>query len=587
MMSIKKAHRIKKKRRLAKVIYSSMKERIGLLNLRKENSIAEHPSTYQKTKQNCFLDTEEISKVVDITEKKLKQPNPNKLPFLHAQILERIYFNISEGKNIALNELAKITDYSSTSKILLDAIEALVKKGFLEGTFAQGFKIPNNCGSIYKKVINKFSTRQKKYSNRIVSFLSNPNSPSLLFEERKSISEFNRHGVIHKWYNYLEEFPFFLIEEKIKKYGINHKSLIVDPFCGSGTTLITANFFQSDAIGFDANPLMTFISKVKTTWDINLEEFRKITLRIASEFLNQIHNVDKIKSGFLINMSKRELNQWLSLTMQKEVGLLKDLIDCYSINKIRDLLYLCLAKSCFDGSYVALCPGTTFYPFREKEEFWDIFAAKVMQVYNDLKLIQKYNSYGETKLITDTCLNAGKYIKSQSIDFMITSPPYPNDLEYTRQTRLEMYLLDFVKNMDEVQQIKRKMVKGSTKLIFKESNSSKEIAKFNSITKVTENIYEQLKNKNWGFDYPRMVSEYFGDMYLCLKEFLPLLKKDAYFLLVVGDQTIKGVYIPVCNILIEIANEIGYRNCHKELFRNRRSSGHNIILPEEIVVIQK
>jgi DNA modification methylase len=131
------------------------------------------------------------------------------------------------------------------------------------------------------------------------------------------------------------------------------------------------------------------------------------------------------------------------------------------------------------------------------------------------------------------------------------------------------------------------MVKSSTKLIFKESNSENFITKFKDIQVVSDKIYEQTKDKNWGFDYPRMVREYFGDMYLCMKEFYELLKPNAFFLQVVGDQTIKGVYIPVCDILIEMAQEIGYRNCKKELFRMRRSTGHDIALPEEIVIIQK
>ena len=61
---------------------------------------------------------------------------------------------------------------------------------------------------------------------------------------------------------------------------------------------------------------------------------------------------------------------------------------------------------------------------------------------------------------------------------------------------------------------------------------------------------------------------------------------NARFLLVVGDQTIKGVYIPVCDILIEMANELGYSDAHKEWFRIRRSTGHNIDLPEEIVILK-
>ena len=141
--------------------------------------------------------------------------------------------------------------------------------------------------------------------------------------------------------------------------------------------------------------------------------------------------------------------------------------------------------------------------------------------------------------------------------------------------------------MDDIQKIKRKMAKGSTKLIFKESDSEKYVEKFTEVIAVSNEIYQQTKFKNWGFDYPRMVREYFGDMYLCLREFYPLMNSNSHFLLVIGDQTIKGVFIPVCDILIKLAEEIGYKNCHKELFRIRRSTGHDIPLPEEIVILEK
>ncbi len=287
-------------------------------------------------------------------------------------------------------------------------------------------------------------------------------------------------------------------------------------------------------------------------------------------------------------MPKKELNQWLSLTLQKEIVLLKYYIKKIKNNKIKNLLLLAMSRSALDASFVSFCPGTTFYPFREKEEFWNLFTNKVIDIYTDLeKIIAKKKDFTETLLINDTCLNASKYIKPNTIDFLITSPPYPNDLEYTRQTRLEMYMLDFVSNMDDVQKIKRTMIKGSTKLIYKESNSAKYIIDFESVQNVSKEIFEQTKHKNWGFDYPRMVKEFFGDMYLCLKEFLPLMKTGAYYLLVVGDQTIKGVYIPVCDILVEMGNKLGYSSSSKELFRIRRSTGHNIDLPEEIIILKK
>lgn len=515
---------------------------------------------------------------------------PTNLPFLQAQILKIIYSDIAESKVTRLDEISELTDYSKDSKILQNALNALNKKGFLLGSLDSGFEVPDERFELFRKVISDNNYKGKTYSKSLLEFSTERHSNQLeLFYSKNEISELNKFGVVHKWYDYLEDFPYTLIEEKIIEYQLAEDSLIVDPFCGSGTTLVSAKMFHIDAIGFDANPLMAFISQVKTNWKINLNEFEKSIRSVAREFLNSVHDLEEnpYYDDFVRSMPKREINQWLSSRNQQEVSLLKRIIKNINDVNIRNLFLLALSKSSFDGSYVALCPGTTFYPFREKEEFWDLFSKKIIQIYFDLKAIQNHNHYGESKLIEDTCLNASEYISENSIDFVITSPPYPNDLEYTRQTRLELYLLDFVKNMNDVQEIKRKMAKGSTKLIYKESDSEKYIEKFTSVQNISDKIYEKTKTKDWGFDYPRMVREYFGDMYLYLKEFYPLMKVSSHNLLVVGDQTIKGVFIPVCDILLEMGNEIGYKNCRKEPFRIRRSTGHDVPLPEDIVIFEK
>ncbi len=518
-----------------------------------------------------------------------KKYTPAGLPFLQVQLLQKIYLDISKSQNTSITALSEISDYPTESKILKNAIESLINKNFINGSLNNGFSIPDVRFDFFQNIIKKFDHNGKAYSSKLIDHTHKNSSQLELFFETKSISDLNRYGVIHKWYDYLEDFPYSLIEEKIIKYDLNDNSLIVDPFCGSGTTMVTANMFHINAVGFDSNPLMTFVSKVKTTWDYDISNLTNTINQVSSEFLRRVKQLkdNTYENGFLNSMPKKELNQWLSSRLQQEVSLLKEIIGNIQNNKVKELFLLAMSKSCFDASYVSLCPGTTFYPFKEKKEFWDLFSDKIIQMYDDLKAIQSHNNYGKTKLITDTCLNARYYLENNSIDFIITSPPYPNDLEYTRQTRLELYLLDFVKSMDDIQKIKRKMAKGSTKLIFKESNSEIFIEKFNSIKNISSNIYQETKDKNWGFDYPRMVKEYFGDMYLCMKEFLPLMKSNSHFLLVVGDQTIKGVFIPVCDILIEMAQEIGYNNCRKESFRIRKSTGHNIPLPEDIVILEK
>jgi len=518
-----------------------------------------------------------------------KKYTPSGLPFLQAQILQQIYLDISRNKSTDISLLSQISDYPPQSKILNNAIESLVNKNFIIGSIENGFFVPEERFDFFQKVIKKFDYNGKVYSSKIFDHINKKSTQLKLFPKTKSISDLNRFGVIHKWYDYLEDFPYSLIEEKFIEYNLKNGSIVVDPFCGSGTTMVTANMFHLDAIGFDTNPLMTIVSKVKTTWSINISTLNETIGKVSDKFLKKVKTLtdNSFQNGFLQTMPKKELNQWLSPRLQQEVSLLKSIISEINDKNIRDLFLLAMSKSCFEASYVSLCPGTTFYPFREKEEFWNLFTDKIIQMHDDLKAIQIHNHYGKTTTIMDTCLNAQSHLKENSIDFIITSPPYPNDLEYTRQTRLELYLLDFVESMNDIQKNKRRMAKGSTKLIFKESNSEIFIDKFNSVKSISSKIYEQTKDKNWGFDYPRMVREYFGDMYLCIKEFFPLMKTDSHFLLVVGDQTIKGVFIPVCDILIELAEEIGYKNCRKESFRIRRSTGHDMPLPEDIVILEK
>lgn len=530
--------------------------------------------------------------MADLTEHKTTGTrSPSNLPFLQAQILERIYLNISKLKDTSIEELAELAGYPKSSKILWGAMKSLIKKEFLVGSLERpfSFSVPEERLNFFQRVIERSDYAHKRYSKLLVeNFVGQP-TQLMLFLEKQSISELNRHGIIHKWYGYLEDFPYWLIEDKIKEYKVGKGCLVLDPFCGSGTTLVCANIFQINAIGFDTNPLMAFVCRVKTQWDIELDRLRTELVNAATRFLAETRDLSNIYlvDESLSRMPKKELNQWLSPILQREVSLLKRQITKIEDIKIRELLLLAMSKSCFEASYVSLCPGTTFYPFREKRDFWDLFSETVLQMYDDLRLVKQYNNFGKSRVINDTCINIQRYLDKNSIDFIITSPPYPNDLEYTRQTRLELYLLDFVKNMADIRQLKRRMVKSSTKLIFKESESAREVQGFAEINDVADRIYQQTKDKNWGFDYPRMIREYFGDMYLCMKGIYPFLTNGGHFLLVVGDQTIKGVLIPVGSILITMAKTLGYKNCKKELFRIRRSTNHSIPLPEEIVILEK
>ena len=528
-----------------------------------------------------------------------KSKMTNKIPFLHTQILEcAIISDTKKDSNIDLDLLSEETGYPANSKILNNAIQKLNDKGFLEFELIETdcqesikIKICSEKKEFVKKIL-----QDKKKEKRFI--------PNINFEEyfnnfqrsrayqdklnKTKLESVNEMGFVHRWYDYLEDFPFDFTWQKIEKHCKKKTDIVLDPFSGSGTTLVTAKLKGHNAYGIDANPLMQFISKNKTTWNVNLEEFKQQMFKVNSKLLKGFKNIDsvKIKNKFLETMPKRELNQWLSFQMQKQVAYTKDVINEIKDKETRDLFLFSMAKSAFDGSYVALCPGTTFYPYRRKTSFYELFVEKLNQIYYDLKELSKMNHYGKVEVINGDSRQINELIPKK-VKLSLTSPPYPNDLEYTRQTRLELYLLDFVKDMNEVQSLKKKMVKGSTKLIYKESDSAKFVKNNKIVNEVSDKIGNALKEKNWGFDYPRMIREYFGDMYLSLKNHLDILDDEGVYLLVVGDQTYKNIVIPTGKILAEMGLDLGYKKAEIEHHRMRRSTTHNIPLPEENVILYK
>lgn len=67
----------------------------------------------------------------------------------------------------------------------------------------------------------------------------------------------------HDWYRFVLSFPPQLVRDSMRRFNLTSKNLLLDPFCGPGTTLVEAKFEGIRAIGFDANKFAQFASKVE------------------------------------------------------------------------------------------------------------------------------------------------------------------------------------------------------------------------------------------------------------------------------------------------------------------------------------
>jgi hypothetical protein len=182
-------------------------------------------------------------------------------------------------------------------------------------------------------------------------------------------------------------------------------------------------------------------------------------------------------------------------------------------------------------------------------------------------------------------------VEANSIDAVITSPPYPNEKDYTRTTRLESVLLGFVQSKHDIRALKKGLVRSNTRSVYVEDTDDvwvKHHGEIQSIAKAIEARRIEM-GKTSGFErmYHRVTKLYFGGMARHLADMRAVLRPGAMLAYVVGDQaSYLQVMIRTGQLLSELAAELGYEVVGIDLFRTRLSTATKEQLREEVLLLR-
>ena len=182
-------------------------------------------------------------------------------------------------------------------------------------------------------------------------------------------------------------------------------------------------------------------------------------------------------------------------------------------------------------------------------------------------------------------------VEAQSVDAVITSPPYPNEKDYTRTTRLESVLFGFIKNVKDLRALKQGLVRSNTRGVYRDDDDDQWVAENQDIQGIAEAIESRRLDlgKTSGFErmYPRVTKLYFGGMARHLADLRTVLRPGAMLAYVVGDQaSYLRVMIRTGKLLMEIGESLGYEGVGIDLFRTRLATATKEQLREEVVILR-
>lgn len=417
---------------------------------------------------------------------------------------------------------------------------------------------------------------------------------------------------IHNWFTYPAGFSYKAVESSLRRYEITPGQVIYDPFMGSGTTNLVAKKLGINSYGVEAHPFVFRIAKTKMNWDINRDELAHALRQIEAQ-------VKDFRQSFNGTDSRSFLgNEFPELVLK-----------CYEDNTLLDLLFIrnAILQGDFSGGlkdllFVGLTSilrqvstAATGWPYiaPNKQKTTSInknavyeFSRQMRKMASDIEAtVEEANpnfSDSYHHIYNADSRYTQKLIPSACIDHVFTSPPYLNNFDYADRTRLELYFWGEAKNWGDISEtIRTKLITSATTQISRDDpryHLSTDLqaacpAVFDFLGKAIRQLGEIRLTRGGKKSYDHLVSGYFNDIFLIVKEVYRVLKPNAKAVFVLGDSAPYGVHIPTDDLIGKIGLGVGFSDYRIDVLRERggkwkdNPQRHDVLLRESIVTLMK
>jgi len=409
---------------------------------------------------------------------------------------------------------------------------------------------------------------------------------------------------IHDWYRFVLSFPPHLVRDYLTKFGITKRHRVLDPFCGTGTTLVECKKLGIQSVGVEANPMAHFASRVKVDWSPSPKELSAHAKRVA-EAVSASLEADGLFESLELFAAPSNGRDLLSLDESKLKLLLTNSISPVPLHKALVLINrldrtqnsrffdherLALAKALVSSiSNLHFGPEVGVGKPRSDAPVVSSWLQNVSSISDDLRVHGE--NFVKTEVHHADSRQLLNIIAPKSVDAVITSPPYPNEKDYTRTTRLESVLLGFVNNKEELRELKKGLVRSNTRSVYKLDEDHLLVEDNKEIQRIANEIeHRRIElGKTSGFErlYARVTKLYFGGMKRHLLDLRRVLRPGAQLAYVVGDQaSYLRIMIRTGRLLADIAESVGYEVIDLDLFRTRLATATKEQLREEVLLLR-
>lgn len=378
----------------------------------------------------------------------------------------------------------------------------------------------------------------------------------------------NKQEPIHRWYPFVEGYSKEFIQSIINENKNEGRTIecCLEPFSGSGTTALELQSLGIKCYSFEVNPLMYLIGKVKLETDYDYKS--------AQYWFNDITNTRSrlndadLNSVFPTLYESEDRKKW---NYDKPVGQaikkLEIAIQTITEPIYKELFTIALASILLDvsnlyrnGKCLSYKKNWETIEISEADVFSKFDEKVTKELFVDIKNSAKNRSAVSQKnkfllFNADSRYAINEKVKNESVDLVITSPPYLNSRDYTDTYMLELKTLGFTKDNSQIKNLREHTFRSHVQI------------HWNDETMIENTLLEKtLKELNkaavnfelWNNSIIDMVRLYFVDMEKIFEELYAKMKIGGKVYFNVSNSAYFNIEIKTLDICASIAEQVGF-----------------------------
>ncbi|MBM4085171.1 MAG: site-specific DNA-methyltransferase [Planctomycetes bacterium] len=387
---------------------------------------------------------------------------------------------------------------------------------------------------------------------------------------------------VHRWVPWIAGFSAGFVDDVLDSFlrghGTERPAVVLDPFAGVGTTLVQAVLRGHNAIGFEINPYGALAARTK--------------IRAAAVDLARLDAaLDELRTASRLWRTTESATQAAPPPLKTRIPFFSKPVERQAIhalafiNRLRDQEIADLFRIAFGAVLVSVSNYTyepslgsrpaAGKPLVEDADVGAVLTAKLIQIRADIAWLRgeviREGRLGSGRVFNEDFFTGAEHVETGSVDLMLTSPPYMNNYHYVRNTRPQLYWLDFITSPEQQKFLETHNFGKYWQTVRDSSPIGLEF-EHRALATALEQLRQVRADKGayGGLGWANYVATYFNDSHRFLAILHRVLRRRGVGVIVIGNSIIQGLEIKTERFLGEIAADLGLELEGIHLLRDKR-----------------